>query len=85
MRPVGRARGMSMQIFSLARTTMSTSATDTTINGHPGREDNVALLARFVRRVLDVILASECCRLVADALKDAVTELRKVEETRMSE
>jgi len=64
---------------------MSTSVTDTTIDGHPRREDDVALLARFVRCVSDVILASECCRLVADALKDVVMELRKVEETKMSE
>ena len=64
---------------------MPTSATDATISGHSRREDDVALLARFVRSVLAVILASECPRLVADAPKDTVMELRKDEETRMSE
>ena len=64
---------------------MLTSAADATTSGHPGREDDIALLARFVRRVLAVILVSEYRRFVADALKDSVTELRKDEQTRMSE
>ena len=64
---------------------MPTSTTDATISGHPRREDDVALLARFVRYVSTVILASECFRLVADTLKDSVMELRTAEETRMSE
>lgn len=64
---------------------MPTSATDATISEHSRREDDVALLARFVRRVLAAILASECPRLVTDALKDTVMELRKDEETRISE
>ena len=64
---------------------MPTGATDATISEDPRREDEATLLARFVRRVLVVILAAERCRLVADALKDSVMELRKVEETKMSQ
>ena len=83
---VGRAQGVPIQVLSFTRTTtqMSTSATDATIGGHPRREDDIALFARFVRHVLAVILASECCRLVTDGLKNTVIELRKDEETRMS-
>ena len=41
--------------FSLEPPQILTIVTDATANGHPRREDDVALLARFVRRTLDVI------------------------------
>ena len=64
---------------------MPTGVTDATISGDPRREDEVALLARFVQRALVVILAPDFSRLVANALKDSVMELRKGEEAKMSQ
>jgi len=64
---------------------MPTGTTDATISGDPRREDEVELLARFVQRALVTILAPDFCRLVADALKDSVMELQKVEEEKMSQ
>jgi len=45
----------------------------------------MALLGRFVRRVWVVYPHLMCGRLVADALKDSIAELRKDDETRMSQ
>ena len=47
------------------------------------RED-VALLARFVRCPSLIYPYLNADRLVADALKDSINELRKEDETRMS-
>ena len=65
---------------------MFTSATDTTIGGHSSREDDVVLLARFVRCWhIDRLPVSEYRRLVAGALNESVTELRKDNDKRMSQ
>ena len=65
---------------------MFTSATDTTIGGHSSREDDVVLLARFVRCWhIARLPVSEYRRLVAGALNESVTELRKDNDTRMSQ
>ena len=61
---------------------MATSALDAATGGYPGREDEVVLLARFVQPIL--VVGSHLI-LVADALKDSGTELRKGEETRTSQ
>jgi hypothetical protein len=53
-------------------------------SGHSKREDDMALLARFVQGCIGRQFASKCDRLVADALKDSVAELRKDEEARVS-
>ena len=60
--------------FRGTATQTPTSATDATTSGLPRREDDVALR----------LLVSECGRIVADALKNSVTELRKDDETRIS-
>jgi len=63
---------------------MFISATDTTIGERTSREDDVALLARFVRCWhIGRLPVSEYRRLVAGALNESVTELREDNDTRM--
>lgn len=52
--------------------------------GHSKREDDMTLLARFVQGFIGRKFASKCDRLVADALKEGVAELRKDEEARIT-
>ena len=64
---------------------MSINAEDVPVSGPPAREDDGTLWARSVRRFSVFIFASEPCRIVAEAFKDSVMELRKYEDARMSE
>lgn len=64
---------------------MSAGAEDASLSGRPGREEDGALLARSVRRTSVFIFVFDRCRLVADALKESVMELRKYEDVRISE
>lgn len=50
-----------------------------------GRVDDITQLARFVRRVCVGYFSSDSGRLLADALKGGVAELRKDDEARMSQ
>ena len=65
---------------------MLPSTADEIPGGHPGREDEAPLMARFARFTLAIrSYRSESPRLVADALKETAAELRKGEEMRMSQ
>ena len=62
---------------------MLPSVTDASAN--PGRGDDALQLARFVRRVSHRYFSSDSRRLLADALKGSVAELRRDDEARMSQ
>ena len=82
------AQRYAMRFFPFLLTLIQTftSATDPTTSGHARRDNEVELLARFVQcGSVASVLASKFDRLVADALKDSVAELRKDEETRVSQ
>ena len=69
---IAALKGTFTPVSSTRTTTqMLVSATDTTSGGDTRREDDIAVLARFVWR------ASERGRLVADTLKDHGAELRE--------
>jgi hypothetical protein len=79
--------GTLTRLFSFTQATnkMLTDATDATISGHTKKEDDVALLARFVRCTSVVYPISECRSLVANALNESVTKLREDNDTKMSQ
>ena len=60
-------------------------ATDASTSDDPRKEDETLRLARLVPHAFVDCFSSELCRLLADALKSSVAELRKDEEVRMSQ